>query len=37
MVNFDGAIFKGSGEASIGVIIQDCKGLVLASISEKNK
>ena len=30
-VNFDGAIFKEEDKAGIGVVIQDCQGLVLAS------
>ena len=33
-VNFDGVIFKEEDKAGIGVIIRDCQGLVLASMSQ---
>lgn len=33
--NFDGAVFRELGEASIGVVIRDYKGMVLASMSER--
>nr|POF20844.1 serine carboxypeptidase-like 18 [Quercus suber] len=33
-VNFDGAIFKEKDKAGIGVVIRDCQGLVLASMSQ---
>jgi len=34
-INFDGAIFKDSREAGIGVIVCDSQGLVLASMSKR--
>ena len=34
-VNFDGAQFRDMGKASLGVIIRDCRGQALASLSEQ--
>ena len=33
--NFDGAVFSESGEAGIGVVVQDAKGEVIAALAEK--
>ena len=33
-INFDGAVFKERDRARIGVIIRDCHGLVMASMSQ---
>ena len=33
--NYDGAVFQDSNEASIGVVVRDSKGRVLASLAEK--
>ena len=35
-VNFDGAVFRGSDEAGIGVVARDSQGLVLAPMSKKS-
>ena len=35
-VNFDGAIFKETGNARIGVIIRDSQGPVIESVTKKN-
>ena len=34
--NFDGAMFNESSEVVIGVVIRNCKGEVMVSLSEKN-
>ena len=34
-VNFDGAQFKDMGKAGLGVVIRDCRGQALASLSEQ--
>ena len=34
-INFDGALFSTLDRASIGVIIRDCSGLVMASLSQQ--
>nr|XP_023906788.1 uncharacterized protein LOC112018485 [Quercus suber] len=36
-INFDGAIFKETEEARLGVVVRDSHGLVLASLAEKIK
>ena len=33
--NFDGAVFRESGEAGIGVVVRDAKGEVIAALAEK--
>ena len=33
--NYDGAVFSESGEAGIGVVVQDAKGEVIAALAEK--
>ena len=33
--NYDGAVFSESGEAGIGVVVQDAKGMVIAALAEK--
>jgi hypothetical protein len=34
-VNYDGAVFKETNEAGIGVIVRDSRGLVMASLIQK--
>ncbi|XP_075650224.1 uncharacterized protein LOC142620799 [Castanea sativa] len=34
-VNFDGATFKDIGRAGLGVVVRDCQGHALASLSER--
>jgi ribonuclease HI len=36
-VNFDGALFKDKNEGGIGVVIRDCSGLVIATLSQRVK
>lgn len=33
-VNFDGAVFASVNRAGLGVVIQNCEGLVIASLSQ---
>ena len=34
--NYDGAVFRESGEASIGVVVRDAKGEVIAALAKKS-
>ena len=34
-VNFDGALFKDANEGGIGVVIRDCSGMVIATLSQR--
>ena len=34
-INLDGAVFKESGEAGLGIIARTSQGLVLASLAKK--
>ena len=33
-INFDGTIFESSGRASLGVVVKDIEGMVIAALSQ---